>query len=418
MSAFPSDKEPQWYDILALPQIKQGDQAWLNARMNKQSSSDFAAVVPCTEKYIGHIIKMWNYEEVDSDGKVQKPFAYNEAKTCYDYSYEEYIRKKALFVEKDEENNDDDDNGVINSFGGGATAIGHRYENIIRNLTAQHLQRIIDEIGWVEGLRTSNAGVSPDGIVHIDDKNVNRGQHFYFFDGQQSDTNANMLFRTSGAKNFEAKTIVSREMVKKVPIKYHIQVERTAYELHLKSSIYTEARFLELCEKDWMVETNKVKDIVLPITTHFTYGILLHCTALKSLTTRDGVRKAGETWHVWPSIFIRDIKHFLMWRDTMTAYIKSQTLQSVRVVPVYFKVEALWCCEIPLWEKYHEIYGPLIHKEAERLHYLAKTDEGQQEYNLKYCNTDTTLKKRAAPRPRRSRQTLFLEDMSLQPCEA
>jgi hypothetical protein len=376
-------EDPTWTDILALPQMAQDDPKWLQSRKNKQSSSDFAAIVPMTKEYIGHIVEMWNYEEKGA-------FPYNPKKTCYTHSYSEYILKKAFPYKRDENDDlvaeDNDDGGF---FGSAATDIGKRFEPIIRNITSQLCHSIISEVGWVEELRYFNAGVSPDGVLHCSvnqDSNGNKKLVNYFCTTGTAPSLAEDMGLSPGTKNFEAKTIVSREMIKKVPIHYHIQVERTAFELHLKSSIYTEARFLELSQIDWIEETKDLPHVV-PIDEHSKYGILLHCT-----------KKDSTTFHHWPHAYIKSPKEALWWRDVNIAILKNQH-EGLRVTPVYFKLEELWCVEIPLWKDYAQVYGPLIQKEAAYISFLSRTEEGRLEYQSKFAS-----KKKKTTRTKQSLQ--------------
>jgi len=389
------NEDPRWWEIMALPQVEQDDVKWQYIRKNKQSSSDFASCVPYTKMYIGHIIEMWRYPEPKYDAN----------KVC-DGTYEEYCRRKAFPFPRDAEGNiipdvNDNQTGNKGTSTASAMGIGNRYENIVQNLCSQLCQAFFAQIGWIEEMRHSFAGSSPDALCFSTVSKDSKKLINYFISDQSKsrflDENE-IGFLSPGTKNFEAKTVVSREMCKRIPLKYHIQVERTAYELHLKSSVYAEAQFLELCEHDWLLQIKTVEhETDLSIENYAKFGILIVCTH----------RSNGESKHIWPHPFIRTPQHFMKWRDQTVARMKIQSPEN-DCVSIYFRLESFWICEVPLWEHYAETYGPLIKKEADYIHYLVHTPEGRKEYQEKY--SEKVAKRDIKPRVKPNR--LFKEDMS------
>lgn len=328
--------------VLALPQVDQQTDLWHTRRRNKQSASDFGAVVPRTPHYIQHIVDRWQSEDLSSKRK---------SSHCYTYGPDAYYLQKVFPFNADPIKV----NGVVATRG--ACARGHQFETVIRHMTSQHLALSIVEMGWVEGQHTPHAGVSPDGLVLDDVDNVNEAQrpHWYSFHSGDTadDTRHNPLFQpgfaVAGPKNFEAKTVVSRAMLEQVPLKYHIQVERTAYELGLLSSIYAEAKFTILHKDTWKVSAKAID----PEIEHMQYGIMV--------STANG--------YLYAPHHVKTPDAFETWQTNTEG------------TPIYFRVDAFWCVEIPLWENYKEVYGPLIIQEAEKLNWMATTPDGLEEYN-------------------------------------
>lgn len=389
------NEDPKWWEVLALPQVEQDDVKWQYIRKNKQSGSDFASCVPYTKKFIGHIISRWNYPEPK----------YDESKVC-DGLYEDFIRKKGYPYPRDAEGNiipDPNDNKTGNKGTStlSAMGIGNRYENIVQNLCSQLCQAFISQIGWIEEMRTSCGGVSGDGLLHSTVSHDSKRLINYFISDQSKsrflDENE-IGYLSPGTKNFEAKTVVSREMCKRIPLKYHIQVERTAYELHLKSSVYAEAQFLELCEHDWMEQIKSVENEGnMRLENYSKFGILIVSTN----------KITGESIHIWPHVFVRTPQHFMKWRDQTMEKMSIETPNN-QLDSIYFRLESMWIVEVPLWQDYESVYGPLIKKEADYIHYLVHTPEGRKEYQDKWSEK---VAKRVV-KPRAKPICLFKEDMS------
>ncbi len=400
------DKTVDWVDIREIPQVAQDSYDWQFARKNKQTSSDFASVVPYTEFYIGHIVDMWGY----NDG--EKPLVkYDDSKTCGDISYEAYILKKAFPHKRDKNGKiiPDENDRAVGQKGtdtSSAMGIGNRYEQIIKNLTMQVCKVYIEEIGFVEELRVRNGSASPDGLIFCR-QTVEKDKHdkpqklinYFLTDASHSNflSHNEIAALSSGTKNFEAKTIVTREMVKRIPIKYHIQVERTAWELHLQSSIYTEAQFVELEKSDWLKKITDYKITfegdLANVENHLKFGILL----VVADTTTD------ESWHVWPPFWLRTPDQFLKWHSTIADDYKVSN-PTWKVTAIYFELVAFWTVEIKLWENYGSVYGPLIESEAQKLYDLVHTEKGRAEYQKL---TDAANKKPVTVRAKK--QTLFPE---------
>lgn len=343
--------------ILNLTQIEQNTLEWYQVRVNKQTASDFGAVVPRTSMYIQHIVDRWDSADLSRRSKLGTCFTYGPS----DY----YLRKVQISPCAHVEN----DTRAYQSRGGGACAMGHQFEPVIRTLTSQHLRLSIVELGWVEGQHTPHAGVSPDGLV-LDDTVAtvdNHDQpHFYAFEHGHvvAHPQSHAGFRYRGPKNFEAKTLVSRSCTYQVPLKYHIQVERTAYELGVPSSIYAEARFTFLHEETWHNNNNNNGNGCQP--QHLEYGLMLL------------VRRSSADEYVYPPVEAVQKEQFIAWRDHFLA---TTELDKSTILPIYYRLEHFWCVEIPLWDRYDEVYGPLIVAEADKLHWMATTSEGHRAYD-------------------------------------
>ena len=370
-------------EILALPQIEQQSEAWYAARRNKQSASDFGAVVPRDARYIQHIVDMWGSDDL------RKKVTH-----CYTFGPDEYYLNKVHYPLPLHSE-------PTRGFTSKTCAIGHQFEPIVRIITQQHLGKSIVEMGWVQGQHTPHAGVSPDGLVIDDelrtvDEHEQCRPHWYSYNcavgqiGAQKHINNVAGFARQGPKNFEAKTIISRAMTHQVPLKYHIQVERTAYELGVQGSIYTEAKFLGVHEETWREEVSKYQapaDGTPNI--HLEYGIML--------------LKGWDSYQYAPEHIVTPAQ-FLDWVEA-----QRQTDQALK--PIFFKVDAFWCVEIPLWDKYADVYGPLILTEAEKLHWFATTAEGKLEYNrLKEVKAEKK-RTREAKQNCRKQQTFKPDDL-------
>lgn len=352
--------------ILALPQIEQQTSDWYKARRNKQSASDFGAVVPRTSQYIQHIVDRWQSDDLKEKRRTQSVTS----QYCYTFGPDQYYLQKVHLESKDAQLA-----SASGSFGTStACASGQQFETVIRNAAAQHLGFNIVEMGWVEGQHTPHAGVSPDGLVLDNLMTLDRHEHqhephwyMYEHDATAEHPQNVLGFAFRGPKNFEAKTIVSRPMIQKVPLKYHIQVERTAFELGTKSSIYTEAKFTTLHHLSWQEQVLAASDKDFTAMRHLAFGIML--------SRYDPDTKS--TQYIYADVGVKTPAQFLQWAETEEAKLEDATIHQKRI---HFRLDAMWCVEIPLWEKYAEVYGPLIIKEAEKLHWFATTPEGEEEY--------------------------------------
>ena len=256
-----SKQDKSWCDLLKLPQVTQGSQEWLEARCMKQTGSDFAAVIPRTKEYVGHIFDRWQYLDIKYSAKANCAKSltkqqYYKNKCLSVIKFKEQLLKPVATTEDspevtDEQNYNDDLEGAM--------SVGKRFENIIRNATIQTLGTHISEIGWVENLKTEHAGVSPDGIVHSTilppapvehhGKPISYGYGIDLREEENTDLYSKETRRCT--RSFEAKTLVTRQCEQRVPLQYHMQVEKNLYELGIQSSIYSEAGFIELSLEEW-----------------------------------------------------------------------------------------------------------------------------------------------------------------------
>lgn len=380
--------------ILSLPQIEQQTPIWYQARRNKQSASDFGAVVPRTSEYIQHIVDRWQSKDLSKKSKY-----------CYDFGPDEY------YLRKIQRNDTSFCSSTTYSFKQSSScATGNQFETIIRNITAQHLHCDIVEMGWVEGQRSPHAGVSPDGLLETSSGGGDvmriceapRQSHSYFYDYKQHGTSQDSArqdpdhhsgYMVDGCKNFEAKTIVSRPMIKQVPLKYHIQVERTAYELGVESSIYSEARFTTIHEKTWRQEL--LNAAVISDDDHLIYGLML-------------ASRSNYNTYMYPPMHLKKPEELMQWvEDTIRDGKDEYNI-------IYFRLDAFWCVEIPLWHKYDEVYGPLILREADKLHWFATTEDGKIELERLHAKKKQQQMERAQKRlssGKTSVQETIVDDM-------
>lgn len=374
------ENDKSWCDVLNLPQVTQGSQQWLAARCMKQTGSDFAAVIPRTEEYVGHIFDRWQYPDVKYSVRA------NCAKSL---TKQQYYKNKCLSVIKFKEQclenlvvPTEDCQAVINDQNynddlEGAMSVGKRFENLIRNATIQILGTHISEIGWVENLKTQGAGVSPDGIVHctvlppvvaqLDGKLISYGYGIDLKEEENTDLYSKETKKCT--RSFEAKTLVTRQCEQRVPLQYHMQVEKNMYELGLESSIYSEAGFIELSLEEWKKRKEVLEAESDPKTwKHLKLGcLLLHSRCQK-----------GDDRYVWPHAYVRTPDQFLTWRDMTLAWYSWKYPDVPHYAPpevIYFEMETFWCTEIPLWPQYDKVYGPIIKKEIETLNDAVKRPE-------------------------------------------
>lgn len=362
-----------WCDFLKLPQVTQGSEDWLAARCLKQTGSDFAALIPKTKDYVGHIFERWNYTDTNYSSRANCAKSLPKA---------QYYRKKCLdaikFQNKKNTKEDELESKTCTNHNGdleGAMSVGKRFENIIRNATIQVLGTHISEIGWVENLKTPHAGVSPDGIVHCTvypskemkhDKKIDVTEEgvinriaYGFGIVLETPVNTDLFGATTlkCTRSFEAKTLVSRQCDQRVPLQYHIQVEKNLYELDLQSAIYSEAAFIEMSVEEW--ERRRLELANDCNINHLRLGCLILHSRLHE----------GHERYVWPHAYVRTPEQFMEWRDLTLTWYTWKYPDTVDAPPevIYFEMEKLWITEIDLWSNYTKIYAPLIRNEIEHL---------------------------------------------------
>ena len=368
-----TEEKKTWCDLLKLPQVTQGSEDWLAARCLKQTGSDFAALIPKNETYIGHIMKRWQYPDLKYSDKAHcaksLPRAQYYRKKCLDAI--KFKAKKLYEAEGDQpcasiscENYNDNLEGPMQ--------VGKRFENIIRNATIQILGTHISEIGWVENLKTEHAGVSPDGIVHStvypssDMLNVKKDRSaphklisYGYGINLQQEENIDLFSPDSRpcTRSFEAKTLCTRQCDQRVPLQYHIQVEKNLYELDLQSAIYSEGGFIEMSVEEWEKRRLDMSDDI--DTKHLRLGCLILHSRLHK----------GDDRYIWPHAYIQTPQQFLEWRDLTLKWYSWKYPETREAPPevIYFELEKLWITEIELWSDYARMYSPLIDNEIKHL---------------------------------------------------
>jgi hypothetical protein len=313
-----------WWELQRLAVADQDARVdFLNARRGMLTASDFASVVPRTEKFVGHIFDQWKYDE-----KVVS-LAKTEAGKCGKQSYAKFIEAK-LLVRKDDTPAGPQDNKALGS-PRNEMERGNLFEDAIVVLTEQIYGVSIARCGFIASRRTPNSGVSPDGL----------------FMETPVDPSSGLLVE-SKFRLFEAKTVVSRAMDKKVPLKFHIQMERALFEAGVQTCVYTEVRFEDLSEEEW--------------TASFTD---------EGAYAKYGLMVISEGKVHYAHAMVRTMADFLAYRDAWSTgdapYVK------------YFRVDELWTTEVHLWHDYEKVYGALIHEQSEYLAYLQTAGAGKDE---------------------------------------